>query len=148
MLHQLHSYSLNQKRSSVRMVAKLRSFTRSHLLLRFVPSGGLSQDAMQVPNILTSWHFPNYEYRSCCCCQCFGRHTSINTLEVWFKLRILCLREYFTGYELDFTVYYFGVRARALIGFVGNFSALLSSQLISVFLDYKGFSVKKRINIG
>ncbi|KAF4919763.1 UNC93-like protein [Colletotrichum viniferum] len=51
-------------------------------------------------------------------------------------------------YSGNFQSYYFGVRARALIGFVSNFGTLLSSQLISTLLDYKGFSVKKRINIG
>ncbi|KAE8450781.1 hypothetical protein EG329_005694 [Mollisiaceae sp. DMI_Dod_QoI] len=55
---------------------------------------------------------------------------------------------YFNQYSGNFEVYYFGVRARALIGFVGNFAGLLSSQLISLLLDYKGYSVKKRINIG
>ncbi|KAF0319189.1 duf895 domain membrane protein [Colletotrichum asianum] len=55
---------------------------------------------------------------------------------------------YFNQYSGNFQSYYFGVRARALIGFVSNFGTLLSSQLISTLLDYKGFSVKKRINIG
>jgi hypothetical protein len=45
-------------------------------------------------------------------------------------------------------VYFFGVRARALIGFVGNFAGLLALQIISWLLDYKGFAVKKRITIG
>ncbi|KAI0108748.1 MFS general substrate transporter [Hypoxylon sp. NC0597] len=55
---------------------------------------------------------------------------------------------YFNQYSGNFQSYYFGVRARALIGFVGNFGTLLSSQLISALLDYKGFAVKKRIIIG
>ncbi|KAF6803375.1 duf895 domain membrane protein [Colletotrichum sojae] len=55
---------------------------------------------------------------------------------------------YFNQYSGNFQSYYFGVRARALIGFVSNFGTLLSSQLISMLLDYKGFTVKKRINVG
>jgi hypothetical protein len=34
------------------------------------------------------------------------------------------------------------------MGFVGNFGTLLSSQLISMFLDYKRLSVKQRITFG
>ncbi|KAL2001139.1 hypothetical protein VTN02DRAFT_2185 [Thermoascus thermophilus] len=52
---------------------------------------------------------------------------------------------YFNQYSGNFQTYYFGVRARALIGFVTNFATLLSSWLISLFLDYKGLAVKKRI---
>lgn len=55
---------------------------------------------------------------------------------------------YFNQYSGNFQTYYFGVRARALIGFVSNFGTLLSSQLISTLLDYKGLPVKKRITIG
>lgn len=55
---------------------------------------------------------------------------------------------YFNQYSGNFQTYYFGVRARALIGFVSNFGTLLSSQIMSTLLDYKGFSVKKRINVG
>lgn len=55
---------------------------------------------------------------------------------------------YFNQYSGNFKTYYFGVRARALIGFVGNFGTLLSSQLISLFLDYKKLSVKQRITFG
>ncbi|KAI0687507.1 major facilitator superfamily domain-containing protein [Earliella scabrosa] len=55
---------------------------------------------------------------------------------------------YFNQYSGNFQTYYFGVRARALIGFVSNFGTLLSSQLISMLLDYKGLPVKKRITIG
>ncbi|KAN0119159.1 MFS general substrate transporter [Hyaloscypha variabilis] len=55
---------------------------------------------------------------------------------------------YFNQYTGNYTVYFFGVRARALIGFVGNFAGLLASQLISLFLDYRGILVKKRIQIG
>ncbi|WQF84404.1 Putative Ion channel regulatory protein, UNC-93 [Colletotrichum destructivum] len=55
---------------------------------------------------------------------------------------------YFNQYSGNFQSYYFGVRARALIGFVSNFGTLLSSQIISMLLDHKKFSVKKRINIG
>ncbi|KAI1407304.1 MFS general substrate transporter [Hypoxylon sp. FL1857] len=55
---------------------------------------------------------------------------------------------YFNQYSGNFQSYYFGVRARALIGFVGNFGTLLSSQLTSTLLDYKGLPVKKRIVVG
>jgi MFS family permease len=55
---------------------------------------------------------------------------------------------YFNQYTGNFKTYYFGVRARALIGFVSNFGTLLSSQLISMFLDYKGLTVKKRVTLG
>ncbi|KAH6645941.1 major facilitator superfamily domain-containing protein [Truncatella angustata] len=55
---------------------------------------------------------------------------------------------YFNQYTGNFSTYYFGVRARALIGLVQNFGTLLSSQLISTLLDYKGLSVKKRIVYG
>lgn len=55
---------------------------------------------------------------------------------------------YFNQYSGNFQAYYFGVRARALIGFVSNFGTLLSSQLISSFLDYKGLTVKRRIEWG
>ncbi|KAI1370829.1 MFS general substrate transporter [Hypoxylon crocopeplum] len=55
---------------------------------------------------------------------------------------------YFNQYSSNFQSYYFGVRARALIGFVGNFGSLLSSQLMSALLDYKGLPVKKRIAVG
>lgn len=55
---------------------------------------------------------------------------------------------YFNQYSGNFQAYYFGVRARALIGFVSYFGTLLSSQLISMFLDYKGLTVKKRVTYG
>ncbi|KAK3186322.1 hypothetical protein K4F52_004860 [Lecanicillium sp. MT-2017a] len=55
---------------------------------------------------------------------------------------------YFNQYSGNFQTYYFGVRARALIGFVSNFGTLLSSQLMSTLLDYKGFTVKCRLEIG
>ncbi|KAI1469149.1 MFS general substrate transporter [Daldinia caldariorum] len=55
---------------------------------------------------------------------------------------------YFNQYNSNFQSYYFGVRARALIGFVNNFSALISSQLMSTLLDYRGLAVRKRIIIG
>ncbi|KAF2223292.1 major facilitator superfamily domain-containing protein [Elsinoe ampelina] len=55
---------------------------------------------------------------------------------------------YFNQFTGNFQTYYFGVRARALIGFVSNFGTLLSSQIMSMLLDYNGFSVKKRITIG
>ncbi|KAF2707661.1 DUF895 domain membrane protein [Pleomassaria siparia CBS 279.74] len=55
---------------------------------------------------------------------------------------------YFNQYNSNFLSYYFGIRARALIGFVVNFGTILSSQLISTLLDYKGLTVKKRITIG
>lgn len=55
---------------------------------------------------------------------------------------------YFNQYSGNFQSLYFGVRARALIGFVSNFGTLLSSQIITSWLDYKRFSVKKRIEYG
>ncbi|KAI1385922.1 MFS general substrate transporter [Hypoxylon trugodes] len=55
---------------------------------------------------------------------------------------------YFNQYSSNFQTYYFGVRARALIGFVTQFGTLLSSQLMSALLDYKGLPVKRRIVIG
>ncbi|EOD51835.1 putative duf895 domain membrane protein [Neofusicoccum parvum UCRNP2] len=55
---------------------------------------------------------------------------------------------YFNQYSGNFQTYYFAVRARALIGFVSNFGTLLSSQLMSTLLDYRGFAVKKRITLG
>ncbi|KID73699.1 uncharacterized protein G6M90_00g001840 [Metarhizium brunneum] len=55
---------------------------------------------------------------------------------------------YFNQYSGNFQTYYFGVRARALIGFVSNFGTLLSSQLMSWFLDYDGIRVKRRIELG
>lgn len=55
---------------------------------------------------------------------------------------------YFNQYSGNFQTYYFGVRARALIGFVSNFGTLLSSQLMSTLLDYKALKVKRRIEIG
>ncbi|KAL6711736.1 hypothetical protein ACN47E_004670 [Coniothyrium glycines] len=55
---------------------------------------------------------------------------------------------YFNQYSGNFKTYYFGIRARALMSFVSNFSTLLSSQLISTFLDYKRLTTKKRITYG
>jgi len=55
---------------------------------------------------------------------------------------------YFNQYNGNFKTYYFGIRARALIGLVSNFGTLLSSQLISMFLDYRGLTVKRRITFG
>ncbi|KAL3419878.1 DUF895 domain membrane protein [Phlyctema vagabunda] len=55
---------------------------------------------------------------------------------------------YFNQYSGNFQTYYFGVRARALIGFVGNFFTLLSSTIMSVLLDYKKLPVIKRIRYG
>ncbi|KAJ6186116.1 hypothetical protein N7519_007417 [Penicillium mononematosum] len=52
---------------------------------------------------------------------------------------------YFNMYTGNFKTYYFGVRARALIGFVTYFSTLLASTLISRFLDYRGLSIRNRI---
>ncbi|OJJ85393.1 uncharacterized protein ASPGLDRAFT_123992 [Aspergillus glaucus CBS 516.65] len=52
---------------------------------------------------------------------------------------------YFNQYSSNFETYYFGVRARALIGFVSNFANLFSSGIISRFLDYRGISIKQRI---
>ena len=47
----------------------------------------------------------------------------------------------------DFQTYYFGLRARCLIGFLTNFSGILSSFIVSTLLDYKPWPVKKRLNI-
>ncbi|QKX58249.1 uncharacterized protein TRUGW13939_05370 [Talaromyces rugulosus] len=55
---------------------------------------------------------------------------------------------YFNQYNGNFETYYFGLRARALIGFIVNFSTILGSQLMSLFLDWKGMPVKKRISWG
>lgn len=55
---------------------------------------------------------------------------------------------YFNQYAGNFKTYYFGIRARALMGFVANFGTLLSSQLMSTFLDYKKVAVRKRITYG
>ncbi|KAF7881990.1 uncharacterized protein EAF01_011770 [Botrytis porri] len=55
---------------------------------------------------------------------------------------------YFNQYSGNYEVYYFGVRARALIGFVGNFANLFASQIMSMLLDYKEIPVKQRLNIG
>ncbi|THC95437.1 hypothetical protein EYZ11_005079 [Aspergillus tanneri] len=77
-------------------------------------------------------------------------------LELW---RLSCRKEvalllplfwaaYFNQYSSNFSTYYFGVRARALIGFLSNFASLFSSGLISRFLDYQGTSVKNRITYG
>ncbi|KAF4962570.1 hypothetical protein FSARC_9348 [Fusarium sarcochroum] len=55
---------------------------------------------------------------------------------------------YFNQYNSNFQTYYFGVRARALIGFVMNFGVLLSSQIMSSLLDYKGLPIKKRLEYG
>ncbi|KAI0887022.1 MFS general substrate transporter [Annulohypoxylon maeteangense] len=55
---------------------------------------------------------------------------------------------YFNQYSGNFQSYYFGVRARALVGFAGNFGTLLSSQLVSALLDYKKLPVKRRVEIG
>ncbi|PKY06727.1 MFS general substrate transporter [Aspergillus campestris IBT 28561] len=52
---------------------------------------------------------------------------------------------YFNQYSKNFQTYYFGVRARALIGFVSNFANLISSGIISRFLDYQKISTKKRL---
>ncbi|KAM3492557.1 hypothetical protein MY3957_004218 [Beauveria namnaoensis] len=54
---------------------------------------------------------------------------------------------YFNQYSGNFQTYYFGVRARALIGFVSNFSTLFSSQVMSMFLDWRRFPVKRRLDI-
>ncbi|KAJ5199324.1 Major facilitator superfamily domain general substrate transporter [Penicillium cf. griseofulvum] len=52
---------------------------------------------------------------------------------------------YFNMYTGNFKTYYFGVRARALIGFVTYFATLLASTIISRFLDYRGLSIRNRI---
>ncbi|CZT24255.1 related to DUF895 domain membrane protein [Ramularia collo-cygni] len=55
---------------------------------------------------------------------------------------------YFNQYAGNFQTYYFGVRARALIGLTNYIGALVSSQIISTLLDYKKLTVKRRIEIG
>ncbi|KAE8131440.1 hypothetical protein BDV38DRAFT_275940 [Aspergillus pseudotamarii] len=73
--------------------------------------------------------------------------------ELWklsFRREVLLLlpifwAAYFNQYSGNFTTYYFGVRARALIGFVSNFARLLSSGMISRFLDYRGITIKNRV---
>ena len=52
-----------------------------------------------------------------------------------------------TGLIPDFSTYYFGLRARCLIGFLTNFSAIGSSFMISALLDYGKWPVKKRLNV-
>ncbi|XWX01283.1 hypothetical protein V2A60_009309 [Cordyceps javanica] len=54
---------------------------------------------------------------------------------------------YFNQYSGNFQTYYFGVRARALIGLLSYVSTLFSSQVMSMFLDWKRFSVKRRLEI-
>ncbi|PPJ52565.1 hypothetical protein CBER1_10856 [Cercospora berteroae] len=55
---------------------------------------------------------------------------------------------YFNQYASNFQTYYFGVRARALMGLCQYIGGLISSQIISALLDYKGLPVKKRIVYG
>ncbi|KAI8072301.1 major facilitator superfamily domain-containing protein [Gongronella butleri] len=55
---------------------------------------------------------------------------------------------YFNQYSGNFQVYYFGVRARALMGFVGNFSNIAASTAMSLLLDWNRFTVKTRLKIG
>lgn len=56
---------------------------------------------------------------------------------------------YFNQYGTsNFPTYYFGVRARALMGFVGNFGTLLSSQIMSSLLDWRQLPVRRRIIYG
>ncbi|KAJ5100437.1 hypothetical protein N7456_006489 [Penicillium angulare] len=52
---------------------------------------------------------------------------------------------YFNQYTGNFETYFFGVRARALIGLVSYLAALVSSWIISRFLDYQKLAVKSRI---
>ncbi|THW87595.1 MFS general substrate transporter [Aureobasidium pullulans] len=54
---------------------------------------------------------------------------------------------YFNQYSGNFQTYYFGLRARCLIGFLTNFSGILSSFIVSTLLDYKPWPVKRRLNI-
>lgn len=54
---------------------------------------------------------------------------------------------YFNQYSGNFQTYYFGLRARCLIGFLTNFSGIISSFLVSTLLDYKPWPVKKRLNV-
>ncbi|KAI1436345.1 hypothetical protein GGR50DRAFT_241967 [Xylaria sp. CBS 124048] len=55
---------------------------------------------------------------------------------------------YFNQYSGNFQTFYFGVRARALIGFTINFGTLLASQLMSTLLDYKRIAVQTRVVYG
>ncbi|KAJ6021928.1 hypothetical protein N7540_007432 [Penicillium herquei] len=52
---------------------------------------------------------------------------------------------YFNQYTGNFETYYFGVRARALIGLVSYLAGLISSWVISRFLDYQKLPTKTRI---
>ncbi|KAJ5735550.1 uncharacterized protein N7483_000675 [Penicillium malachiteum] len=52
---------------------------------------------------------------------------------------------YFNQYTGNFETYYFGVRARALIGLVSYLAGLISSWVISRFLDYQKIPTKTRI---
>ncbi|PHH61337.1 hypothetical protein CDD81_471 [Ophiocordyceps australis] len=54
----------------------------------------------------------------------------------------------FNQYNGNFLTYYFGIRARALVGFIINFGTLASSQIMSSLLDYGRFPVSRRIQIG
>lgn len=112
----------------------------------------------------TNRHYSNSEYRFFCFSLSFGLHTLTSTTIV--RVRFSCNLNKLTHDSLDFETYYFGVRARALIGFVsmsywriiwgfiagdniltslGNFATLFSSWIISRFLDYQGITVANRI---
>ncbi|TGO62282.1 hypothetical protein BOTNAR_0116g00190 [Botryotinia narcissicola] len=69
-------------------------------------------------------------------------------IKIILLLLLVFWAAYFNQYSGNYEVYYFGVRARALIGFVGNFANLFASQIMSTLLDYKKISVKQRLNIG
>ncbi|UKZ82936.1 hypothetical protein TrVFT333_010736 [Trichoderma virens FT-333] len=55
---------------------------------------------------------------------------------------------YFNQYSGNFQASYFSLRGRALIGFVSNFATLFSSQILSQWLDWTRFSVRKRLEYG
>lgn len=55
---------------------------------------------------------------------------------------------YFNQYSGNFQTFYFGVRARALIGFVSNIATIAASTIMSLLLDYKKLSIKSRITFG
>lgn len=52
---------------------------------------------------------------------------------------------YFNEYSSNFEVYYFGVRARALIAFLSDVITVVASQSITHWLDWKRIDPKKRI---
>ncbi|KAJ5949354.1 DUF895 domain membrane protein [Penicillium verhagenii] len=55
---------------------------------------------------------------------------------------------YFNEYSGNFETYYFSVRARALIAFLGDWVCIFASQGLSLWLDWKKFDRKTRITYG